>query len=453
MCKDTLKNGILKINTQILYAGRDGLMRKKILATLLCVCMVSTVLGCGGSAETATENADAAEATESADAAETSDSGVVELTVWAEEDNFEMLNVMIESFKQEYAGQAEFNITLGAQADGEVRNVVLGNVHEAADVFHFPDDQLNSLITGGVLSAVPNADEVKAANAEGAVAAASLNDVLYGYPMTADNGYFLYYDKNYLTEEDVKTMDGLLAAAGAAGKYMTMDLTSGWYMYSFFGNTGLDMGINDDGVTNHCNWNSTEGAVTGMHVGEAMVNIISNPAFKVAGDADLLAGAQDGSVVAGISGVWNAIAIKEAWGDNYGAVKLPTYTCNGQQIQMSSFKGYKMIGVNSYSDHLDWAHKLADWFTNEENQTLRFTMRNQGPANINAAASDEVAKVPAIAAIMEQSEYGVLQRVGNSYWDSCTQYVNTLIEKKPSGVDLQEALDNLHVGITASVAG
>ena len=318
-------------------------MRKKILAVLLCAIMAGSLTGCQkGSADNAADNSDAAEVTELEVPDETPDSGVVELTVWAEEDNFEMLNVMIESFKQEYAGQAEFNITLGVQADGEVRNVMLRNVHEGADVFHFPDDQLNSLVTGGVLSAVPNADEVKAANVPDAVAAASLKDVLYGYPMTADNGYFLYYDKNYLTEEDVQTMDGLLTAIGAAGKTMTMDLTSGWYMYSFFGNTGLDMGMNDDGVTNHCNWNTTEGSVTGMHVGEAIVNIISNPAFKVAGDADFIAGAQDGSVIAGISGVWNAIAVKEAWGDNYGAVKLPTYTCNGNQIQMSSFTGYKM---------------------------------------------------------------------------------------------------------------
>ena len=52
-------------------------------------------------------------------------------------------------------------------------------------------------------------------NLDEAVAAASVNDTLYAYPMTADNGYFLYYDKNYPTEEDVQTMDGLLAAAGA----------------------------------------------------------------------------------------------------------------------------------------------------------------------------------------------------------------------------------------------
>ena len=54
-------------------------------------------------------------------------------------------------------------------------------------------------------------------------------------------------------------------------------------------------------------------------------------------------------VAAGISGVWSAQNIEAAWGANYGAVKLPTYTCAGQQVQMASFSGYKMVGVNAYS--------------------------------------------------------------------------------------------------------
>ena len=130
----------------------------------------------------------------------------------------------------------------------------------------------------------------------------------------------------------------------------------------------MDFGINDDGVTNHCNWNTTEGSIKGVDIAQALVNITSSPAFVSEADGDFTTGVADGSVIAGISGVWNAVAVKEAWGSNYGAVKLPTYTCAGQQVQMSSFTGYKMMGVNYYSEHKEWACKLADWLTNEENQ-------------------------------------------------------------------------------------
>ena len=60
--------------------------------------------------------------------------------------------------------------------------------------------------------------QIIAANSAGAINAATYDGVLYGYPMTADNGYFLYYDKSVLTEEDVQTLDGILAAAEKAGK-------------------------------------------------------------------------------------------------------------------------------------------------------------------------------------------------------------------------------------------
>lgn len=376
--------------------------------------------------------------------------GSVNLTVWAEEDNFEMLGTMVESFKEKYSGQVELEVTFIAQSDGNVRDYILGDVHNAPDIFHFPDDQLNSLIAGGVLSEVPNAEEVKAANVAESVSAASLGDKLYAYPMTADNGYFLYYDKQYFTEEDVKTLDGILEVAAANGKKFTMEFDSGWYLYSFFGGAGLELGLNEDGVTNYCNWNTTEGSVKGVDVATSLAELVSHPGFRAAADSEFITSAQEGTVIAAISGVWNAVTVKDVWGADYGAVKLPTYTCAGKQIQMSSFTGYKMIGVNSYSEHLDWAHKLAEWFTNEENQTLRFVEKNQGPSNIKAAASDAVMKVPAIKAVIEQSAYGQLQRVGNNYWSPCTDFANILLEGNLAGKPLQELLDSMVEGITAS---
>ncbi|MDE6640311.1 MAG: extracellular solute-binding protein [Acetatifactor sp.] len=378
------------------------------------------------------------------------ESGKVELRVWAEESNFETLSKMIESFKEEYAGQADFEIILEAAADADTRNHVLGDIHNSADIFSMPDDQLYSMIAGGALSPVVNQEQVKNANLEEAVDAASYKGTLYAYPYSADNGYFLYYDKKYFTEEDVKTLDSILAVAEAAEKKFSMELNSGWYLYSFFGNTGLEFGINEDGVTNYCNWNSTEEKIKGVDVARALLNITASPAFLAQSDGSFVTGMQDGEVIAGISGVWNATSVKETWGANYGACKLPTYTCKGQQIQMSSFTGYKMFGVNAYSKHLAWAHKLADWLTNEENQTLRFVERSQGPSNKNAAASDEVGKVPAIAAVIEQSQYGNLQRVGNSYWTACTKFADIIAAGNPDNVPLQDLMDTLVNGISAS---
>ncbi|MDE7321178.1 MAG: extracellular solute-binding protein [Lachnospiraceae bacterium] len=379
------------------------------------------------------------------------ESGKVSLRVWVEEANIENLQKMIDSFKQKYAGQADFDITIEVSGDADTRKNVLGDIHNAADIFSMPDDQLYSLIAGGALSPVVNQEEVKNANLPDAVDAASYRGDLYAYPYTADNGYFLYYNNEYLTEADVQTLDRILEVAAENEKKISMEFNSGWYLYSFFGNTGLEFGINDDGVTNHCNWNSTEGSIKGVDVAQALLTIATHPGFIAQPDAGFVEMAQSGECIAGVSGVWNAVAIQEAWGNNYRACKLPTYTCSGQQIQMSSFKGYKMFGVNAYSDHLAWAHKLADWITNEENQILRFEERSQGPSNTVAASSDAVGKVPAIAAVIDQSQYGVLQRVGNSYWNACTSFADTIAAGNPDNMPLQDLMDRLANGISASV--
>ena len=96
--------------------------------------------------------------------------------------------------------------------------------------------------------------------------------------------------------------------------------------------------------------------------------------------------------------------------------------------------------------------KLADWLTNEENQTLRFVQKNQVPANSKAAASEEASRIPAVQAILDQSHHGNLQRVGNKYWNACTEFADTMIAGNPNDMDLQELMDNLTAGITASTA-
>lgn len=424
--------------------------RKRLMSAMLTgILAVSMLNGCG---QSGSDSQNAVETTQSAEPTE-NDGGTVALRVWAEESTYDALNRMIDSFKEQYKGQADFDITLEQNSDAQTRDNVLGDVHEAADVFIMADDQLASMVAGGALYPVPNADEVKAANAEGAVEAATINDTLYAYPMTADNGYFLYYNRKYISDSDIATFDGILKAAKKNKKKVMMDWSSGWYLYSFFGNTGLDFGINDDNVTNHCEWNAKKGKIKGVDIAEAMLAIQKSGAFKSGTDTDFLAGAEDGSVAAGVSGVWNETALRKAWGDDLGAAKLPTYTVAGKQVQMASFTGYKLIGVNAYSQHPEWAAKLADWMTNEQNQTIRFEMNGQGPSNTKAADSDAVKKSPSIQAVIAQSEFGKLQRVGNSYWDACTTFGTIMGAGNPDHVSLQKLMDNLVEGITKSVAG
>ena len=259
--------------------------------------------------------------------------GVVALTVWCATEDEELMNQMIGSFKTEYASEAEFDITMEAIGEADCKDELFADMEGGADVFTFADDQLRILVAAGALSPVMNADTVKSANIEGASETATINDKLYAYPMTADNGYFLYYNKAYFSEADVQSLNTMLDVAAASGKKVVMDWTSGWYLYSFFGGTGLEMGLNDDGVSNHCNWNATGTEIQGIDVAMAMLSIANHPGFLNAVDASFVSGIQDGSVIAGVFGVWDSNAVAEAWGENYGATKLPTYQCAGKDVK------------------------------------------------------------------------------------------------------------------------
>ncbi len=372
----------------------------------------------------------------------------IALTVWGAEEDEALLQAIFASFQTQYADQANFQITYQPQSESNCKDALLADLEAGADVFAFADDQVAALAAAGGLDPLPEETSVRNDALPAAVEAASVGDTLYAYPLTADNGYFLYYNKAYFTQEDVQSLERILAVAAQAQKKVSMDWSSAWYVYTFFGNTGLEVGLNEDGLTNYCTWNSTSNPIRGVDVAQAMLNIAASPAFLNRPDDEFVQGVQSGTVIAGISGVWNAVDMEAAWGDNLGAAKLPTFTCAGEQVQMASFSGCKLIGVNAYSQQPEWAARLAEWITNEENQRLRFTMRGQGPANINAANSPEVQSSQAIAALLEQSNYSQLQRVGGKFWDPVAAFSDSMARGTPSGTSLQAQLDRLVQGVS-----
>lgn len=409
-------------------------MRKRIGGLLSCILCAAAFTGCGTAEETYLENTELPK---------------VELVVWGAEEDEELMTRIIQSFQSNYQGEADFRISFEVQGESQCKDVLIGGLEEGADVFTFADDQLNTLAAAGALEPIENAEQIRDRNLSSTVEAVTVNNQLYAYPLTADNGYFLYYNKRYITDEQAETLDGILEAAASNGKLFTMDWSSAWYVYSFFGNTGLQVGLNDDGITNYCTWNRTDGDIRGIDVARAMLRIAESPGFASCTDEEFLKGVKDGSVIAGVSGVWNSVAVKEVWGDNTGAAKLPTYSCSGSQIQMASFSGCKLIGVNAYSEYPEWAARLAEWITDEENQRLRFEMRGQGPSNIAVADSAEIKQSPAITALLEQSEFSQLQRIGGKFWDPVSKFAENMAAGNPSGRDLQDQLDELAEGVSA----
>lgn len=447
-------------------------MKKKVMALMLSTAMVATLVGCGNNAaaeapaaeapaeETATAEAPAEEAAEEvveADVQVASDDavsnliaatqGTVTMTVWASELQQEFTQGLIDAFVAEYP-DIDFNITLGACSESEAKDTVLADVEAAADVYAFADDQINDLVSAGALQEVAASYtyDVAGENLAGAVNAATVGGKLYAYPMTASNGYFMFYSKEFFSDDQVKDLDTMMQVAADAGKKVSMDVANGWYLYSFFKGAGLDVGLNEDG-TNYCDWNSAGGT----DVAQALLDICENPGFQAAKDEEFQTGIAEGTIIAGVSGTWDAEAAAAAWGDNYAAVKLPTFTVAGAQKQMSSYSGYKLMGVNPHSQFIGWAMLLSEYLTNEGSQVARFEATQEGPANTAASQDAKVLANPAIAALASQAEFATPQRVGGNYWTPAETLGNIFASGNPDGTDLQTLLDTAVDGIVAPV--
>ncbi len=433
---------------------------KKQISLALAGAMALSLAACGGSASTATSTPEAASAAESTaasteaaaegdvldQAAAAAFSKDVTLTMWGAEEDQDLLREISDKFIEKYGNYGgKITINLGTQSESTAKDTVLTDPTAAADVYAFADDQLNELVKAGALQEVQlNADDVKNRNTPASVDAATMDGKLYAYPLTADNGYFMFYDKSFFTEDDVKSLDTMMEKAAAAGKKVSMDVANGWYLYSFYAGAGLNLGLADDGVNTVCNWNEAPGA----DVTQAVIDICKNPGFIALKDEEFTGKLKDGTLVAGVNGTWRANDAAEVWGDNYAACKLPTYTLNGEQVQMASFSGFKLIGVNPHSANVGAAMLLADFVTNEENEGLRFKERTQGPSNINALAA---ASSPALTAVVDQSEYATLQRVGGNYWASAETLGSICVNGNPDGKDPQALIDDAVAGITAPV--
>ncbi|MCR5251610.1 MAG: extracellular solute-binding protein [Lachnospiraceae bacterium] len=449
-------------------------MKKRAIALVMAMMMTASLAGCEGKTQpaqepVATEPTAAPEANNGTpeeepvvEVAKADDSavgnlisattGTVKLTVWASEEDQDLTKGLIDGFKAQYP-DVTFDIQLGACSESVTKDNVLADPTAAADVFAFADDQINELVNAGALQEVAAAYtyDVSKENVAGSVAAATVNGKVYAYPMTADNGYFLYYNKSVFSDDDIKSLDKMIEVAGAANTQIGFELANAWYLFGFFSAQGTDLyaRLSSDGVTNECNWN--EGV--GVDIANALIGYVDTGVFvKAADDASAVSNMKDGKYAAIVNGTWSAAAISEALGADYGAAKLPTFTAGGKEYQMSSFAGYKLIGVNPHSEFVGWSMLLAEYLTNEESQVARFEARGLGPANIKAAASEAVKSDPAIAAIAAQAEYATPQRIGGNFWDPAKSLGEIIGNGNPDKTDVKTLLDNAVEGINAPVA-
>ena len=366
----------------------------------------------------------------------TPEPGTIILKVWGpnQEQNF------LQAKAQEFLlanPDLDLEFEFAAVGEPDLKSVLTLDIAGGADVFAFPDDQLQDLVTAGALSPVQQyKDDVIARNVEWSVDLASLGETVYAYPNTADNGIFMYYDKRHISEEEMTSLDSILAKAEELDSSIVIDPMGGWAMSMWFATTG-NISWNAATREQTIDWNNEAGlnAAKGMFNAYATNRVIRDqglmPTLFLENETDITKG-----IIAGVSGTWNANAFTGILGaENIGMIKLPTFTHgDGEEVQLGSMVGAKLIGVNGFTEEPALAHQFANFLTNADTQKARALQLGVGPSNLAASADPEVQDIPSIKAISDQAPHGIpqAQSVSSFYWAPAGAFADAMINEARS---------------------
>ncbi len=319
----------------------------------------------------------------------------VRLMVWPPQgdqsvDQGQWLQTCCNAFAEEHP---EWDITFvyGVADEASSAGQVSQDAEASADVFLYANDNLTTMTDANALVKFGGKyrEEIEAVNSRTSLDSVTKDGEIYGVPF-AINTWFMFYDKSVFSEEDVKNLDTMLEKG-----VVSFPFTNSWYLASFYIGNGCS--LFGDGTDASAGVDF--GGEKAQEVTDYLIDLESNPNFRIDADGSGIAGMRDGSINAMFSGSWDAAAVKEALGDNMGVAALPTYTLNGEEKQMYAYAGTKAVGVNTQSDYMVQAVELAVFLGNEYSQRLHYELENVVPCHTGLLADEEIISDEVVAAI------------------------------------------------------
>lgn len=431
-------------------------MKKVLAVTMATVLSLGALTACGSeettnetAAESTTESAGET-ATDSAStegAAATGEVEAINLKVWCPEEEMEMTQELADSFQ---AAHPEYEITWDIAVVGidESGANLTTDADTAADVFHIPSGSIAGLTESGHLLPIAyDLDNIKAMYGQGAIDAATKDDMMYGVPYTP-NSWFMYYNKSLFTDEEVKSLEAMMEKDLGADSYnFSCQISNSWYIEAFFYAAGCQLFGADGTEPTVCTWNDENGVAAGNY----LIDLTSNP--KYIEDKDGIAGSlfKEGKLGALCSGTWTYPEFAEALGDDLGAVALPTININGADKHLSNFADYKLIAVKSNTAHPLAAQQFAQYLAGEEAQLMRYKEAGAVPSCLSLQDNPELSSDVASVALIGQTEYATPQpsiSQIDAYWTPAQALGEGIIYGEITAANLQEKLDQCATAIT-----
>ncbi|MDE6618431.1 MAG: extracellular solute-binding protein [Clostridiales bacterium] len=456
---------------------------KKLLATLLASTMALSAMGglvaCGGEGSGDDPNT---------------------ITVWAPENSHGSeeeetgYKGMIAGWKEAYPEYAHYNVRFVAKAESDVNSSLGNNPAAGAEVFFFASDHYRDLVHNKGLQPLTDeyVQQIKARDEEFTYEFVTDDeDKMWAFPTTNDNGYFLWYNDEYLSEDDVKDLDSLIAACNAQNVHFSFPYGVSWYAASFMMGMGCKFNYDDeDHYICDANTPAAKGAAKAMFKYANSANNIDGVKDTKGKKTDVIvsvedpsAGLADGTIGVAMSYASRYTDIEKAYRNKYTstatgtvdeekleealshlkATVLPTFkatvdgTTEEKTYHMGTFYGGKYCGVNRSKSEakIVASLSLANWFTKEEGQKVRFEADGAGPSNKNAATLENVQKSIGIQAYKAQVALGdetncIQGAQKGTFWDNINKFSEGVFERK---VDAGSEVDyTTEIGMLAQLA-
>ena len=378
----------------------------------------------------------------------------VTLKVWGPQASLALLQKQCDAFVENFKKLGKtIKIECVAQGEADAGTNLKTDPEKGADVLCFASDQGLELFKGNYLQQVRlnYREALESSNLESAYNTVKFKgpddteEGVYAFPETGDNGYALFYDKRVLSDDDVKTMEGIMEVCNKEKKKFAFNLGDGFYGCVIPFTAGGTLSLSEDLTTQKLNYDYDKIS----KVAKAFSDLCSTSDYFKSEDINttLVSGFKNGTHAAGVVGSWKINDIKKALGEeNMGVVKLPTIKVDGKDTQLISIYGYKHMGVNAKSKFPMTAQALAFYLTGEKCQKERCEEIGWGPSIKSLAESELVTDNVALKAIYDQQQYSLPQiNILTSFWQATGTYAGNVVnpDKKHDDASMKEYYDNM----------
>ena len=378
------------------------------------------------------------------------DAGSYDVKIWVDDKIVNLTKSQIGQFVAASGGKYKINATIEPVGEASAASSMLQDVQDGADIFCFAQDQLSRLKVAGALAKLSSTyvANLEKEMGEEAVNAARVNSDVYAFPITSDNGYFLYYDRSVVSDEAAQNMTTLLAACKDKGKTLNFEARSnGFYAASYFMATGCysSWKLNSESgkfESYEDNYNSAAGLVAAKGLKE-----LDNKALVATNSQASKLGSSSAAVV---SGIWEyEVALKNLGEDRLGCAPLPSFTVNEGTYHLSSFDGYKLLGVKPQVDakKASVCRKIARFLTGEDCQGQRFDEASWGPTNLAASQKPSVLAHKGLAALTAQHQYAKPQGQCPGSWFTALATTAKAVTASASDEQIRVILQNYENGL------